>query len=76
MTLPLWQRGARPEELAMTPLEKSSLRHAMEWRRYDTSPQAANDRLIDKQRRAAADRAVGHLPTCSLTKCDPKCRHV
>jgi hypothetical protein len=57
----------------LTDLERLCLKRASEWLAYDRSPQAAIDRRKDAERRAKADRAVGHLPTCSLTKCDPIC---
>ena len=55
-------------------LEQSSLAHAIEWLRYQDSAQAALDRVIDRHRRIRCTIAVGHLPTCSLTKCDPRCK--
>lgn len=54
-------------------LERSSLRHALEQLRYERTPAARADRIADRIRRAAADRSVGHLPTCTLTRCSPDC---
>jgi len=57
----------------MTRNEAAALRHAAEWLRYSRSPQATRDARADKARRAANDRAVGHLPACGLTKCCAAC---
>ena len=54
-------------------LERAALDHARQWLAYQRSPQARRDAEIDRKRRAAADRAAGHLPACSLTKCAAGC---
>ena len=59
----------------MNRMEKAALRHIAEYHRYERSPQARIDRELDKQRRAAADRAIGHTPMCGLMKCHPSCTH-
>ncbi len=60
-------------ETAMNRMEKAALENAMAWLQYDRSIKAQNDRLIDKQRRAKADRAAGHSPRCTLAKCADDC---
>jgi hypothetical protein len=55
--------------------ERAALQHAAEELAYRRSPQAKLDAEADRKRREAADRNAGHLPTCGLTKCDPKCGH-
>jgi hypothetical protein len=57
----------------MNRMERAALEHLREWHRYDRSVQAANDRLVDQQRRAAADRKAGHSPNCTLARCAPDC---
>jgi len=46
-------------------------RAAREERAYQNSAQATKDRRADRDRRMACDRAVGHLPSCGLLKCNP-----
>jgi hypothetical protein len=57
----------------MTKLEQAALGHASEWLRYQASPQARRDAEIDRKRRAASDKAAGHIPACSLTRCAAGC---
>lgn len=57
----------------MNGMEKAALNHAAEWLRYSRSPQARRDADQDRQRRLVADRATGHSPACTLTKCHPSC---
>jgi hypothetical protein len=46
---------------------------AAEERSYQCSRQAKIDLDAARVRRAKADLAAGHLPSCSLTKCDSQC---
>jgi hypothetical protein len=55
-------------------MEQACREHAAAELRYQASPKAALDRLVDQTRRAAADRKAGHVPGCSLTRCAPGCR--
>lgn len=57
----------------MKPSERAALQHAADELAYRRSPQAKIDAEADRARRERADRAAGHLPTCGLLKCDPKC---
>jgi hypothetical protein len=57
----------------MTSREQDALDHAYEELRYQASPQAAEDRSTDALRRAQRDKAAGHTPRCSLTRCAPDC---
>ncbi len=54
-------------------MEENCQRQAAEWLAYTRSAQYRLDQLIDRQRRAAASRRNGHLPSCSLTRCDDRC---
>lgn len=58
----------------MNEMEKSALKHAAEQLRYQRSPQYKIDRENDKRKRAARDKAFGHTPQCSLTRCAEGCR--
>ncbi len=58
----------------MTKMERAALDHARDWLRYQNSPQYRLDVAVDRKRRESADKAAGHLPSCSLTKCSPDCR--
>jgi hypothetical protein len=64
------------KEREMNKLEQSSLQHAKDELRYQASPQAWIDEQVDKARRAAADKKLGHVPGCSLTKCAPGCKRI
>jgi len=57
----------------MTPAERSALKHAADWIAYQRSAQASLDAAADRKRRAARDRANGHVPECSLTRCADDC---
>jgi hypothetical protein len=57
----------------MNTLEKQALKHAEEYLRYARSKQSVTDMQIDAAKRRQADRAAGHLPACSLTKCCRDC---
>jgi hypothetical protein len=57
----------------MATMDKEALRHVEEYHRYERSSQSTLDRAIDRQRRERADRACGHLPTCTLSRCAPDC---
>jgi hypothetical protein len=57
-------------------MERAALEHARAWQRYQRSPQAKRDAAIDRKRRAAADKAAGHLPGCTLSKCAADCSKV
>ena len=54
-------------------MEAHALQHAKDELEYRKSGKAAKDLEKDKERRAKADKAVGHLPACSLSKCAPGC---
>jgi hypothetical protein len=56
-----------------TTLEKVAQRHAADWLRYSRSPQAQRDLRRERDERARADRAAGHLPACTLSRCAPGC---
>lgn len=60
----------------MNKLERAALEHAQEELGYRRSPQAKRNALADKIRREAADKAAGHLPSCSLTRCNVDCPKV
>jgi len=57
----------------MTRSEKAAMNHAAEWLRYARSPQAKRDLAADAIRRAKADKAAGHFPSCGLVKCAHAC---
>jgi hypothetical protein len=58
----------------MNAMEKAALDGAAEWLRYARSPQFSADLKRDRAERASRDKAAGHSPKCSLTKCHPECR--
>jgi hypothetical protein len=58
----------------MTKHEAHTLQLAREQQAYDRSPQSARDLQADIVRRAARDRAAGHLPACSLSRCCAGCK--
>jgi hypothetical protein len=58
----------------MNKMEKAALQHACEWLRYQHSPQARTDELIDAAQRAKHDHAFGHSPKCGILKCHPNCK--
>lgn len=59
----------------MNTAERNALKHAADELTYRRSPQAKADAAADQQRREAADRKAGHLPTCGILKCAPGCTH-
>jgi hypothetical protein len=63
-------------ELEMNKFEKAALEHVAAELKYQRSTQAAADRIKDMDRRARADRKLGHSPKCTLTKCHPECMRV
>ena len=67
-----WPAG-REGTQTMTSMEKSSLKHAADWLRYQRSPQYKADLNLDRQQRAIADAKAGHSASCSLTSCHPSC---
>lgn len=54
---------------------KQTQEAAKAWLMYQNSKQAVVDRQIDRQRRLASDKATGHLPSCTLSKCSADCGH-
>ena len=54
--------------------EESTLRHAAAWLRYQNSQQYRTDLLVEQAQRAKRDRALGHVPACSLTRCADQCQ--
>lgn len=57
----------------MNDMEKAALEAVVEELRYQRSAQAVADRAADRARRARADRATGHVPACSLSRCANDC---
>lgn len=54
---------------------KQTQEAAKEWLMYQNSQQAVVDRQIDRQRRLMSDKATGHSPRCTLSKCAADCSH-
>lgn len=57
----------------LSKMEQAALDHAAAELKYRKSPQAKIDATNDKNRRAKADKIMGHSPNCSLTKCACDC---
>lgn len=60
----------------MTQHELEILQIAEKERSYQASPQARYDLILDKARRAAYDRQVGHSVRCTLIKCADDCPRI
>lgn len=46
---------------------------AYEWKKFTKTKKYRDEQEADRKRRIAADISVGHLPTCGILKCDPRC---
>jgi hypothetical protein len=54
-------------------MEAMALEHAMDQIRYDRSQRSVDDMRADIARRNKITIQQGHLLTCGILKCDPKC---